>query len=50
MGPNNFSGWGEDSLFAILRELNRNNCILNSLEQNRMSVYYQVVEMNNLAD
>lgn len=48
IGVNNFSGYGKDSPFAILRELNGKIASLNLTDQNSMTFYHHVEEMNNV--
>ncbi len=45
---NNYSGYGEDSPFAILRELNGKIAVLDLLDQNSMTFYHHVEEMHNV--
>lgn len=45
---NNYSGYGEDSPFAILRELNGKIAVLDLLDQNSMTFYHHVEEMQNV--
>lgn len=47
-GVNNFSGYGADSPFALLRELNGKIAVLNLSEQNSMTFYHHVEEMTNV--
>ncbi len=47
-GVNNFSGYGPDSPFAILRELNGKIAVLNLRDQNSMTFYHYVEEMHNV--
>jgi aminoglycoside 3-N-acetyltransferase len=45
---NNYSGYGSDSPFAILRELNGKIAILDLPEQGSMTFYHHVEEMNRV--
>jgi len=45
---NNFSGYGKDSPFAILRELDGKIAVLNLSDQNSMTFYHHVEEMNKV--
>jgi aminoglycoside 3-N-acetyltransferase len=45
---NNFSGYGEDSPFAMLRELNGKIAVLDLPDQNRMTFYHHVEEMHEV--
>ena len=45
---NNFSAYGEDSLFDILRKLNGKIGVLDISEENSMTFYHHIEEMNNV--
>jgi aminoglycoside 3-N-acetyltransferase len=45
----NFSGYGSDSPFAMVRELNGKIAVLNLPDQNSMTFYHYVEEMNNVS-
>lgn len=45
---NNFSGYGKDSPFGILHELNGKIAVLNLPDQNSMTFYHYVEEMHNV--
>jgi len=47
-GVNNFSGYGADSPFAILSELDGKIAVLNLEDQNSMTFYHYVEEMQNV--
>jgi aminoglycoside 3-N-acetyltransferase len=47
-GVNNYSGYGPDSPFAILRELDGKIAILDLPDQRSMTFYHHVEEMNNV--
>ena len=46
-GVNNFSGYGADSPFAMLRQLDAKIAALNLYDQNSMTFYHHVEEMHN---
>lgn len=45
---NNFSGYGDDSPFALLKKLNGKIAVLDLPDQNSMTFYHHVEEMNNV--
>ena len=47
-GINNFSGYGPDSPFALLKELNGKIAVLDLPEQNSMTFYHHVEEMHQV--
>jgi len=47
-GVDNFSGFGNGSPFAMLRELNGKIAVLDLPDQNSMTFYHHVEEMNNV--
>ena len=47
-GLNNFSGYGEDSPFAILRELDGKIAVLDLPEQGSMTFYHHIEEMHQV--
>lgn len=47
-GINNFSGYGSNSPFAVLRELNGKIAVLDLPDQNSMTFYHYVEEMHNV--
>jgi len=47
-GVDNFSGYGNDSPFAMLRDLNGKIAVLDLPDQNSMTFYHHVEEMNNV--
>lgn len=47
-GVDNYSGYGADSPFAILRQINGKIASLNLLDQNSMTFYHHVEEMNKV--
>jgi aminoglycoside 3-N-acetyltransferase len=46
---NNFSGYGEDSPFAILHEMNGKIAVLDLPDQNSMTFYHYIEEMNRVS-
>ena len=46
---NNFSGYGSDSPFAMLREMNGRIAVLNLPDQNSMTFYHHVEEMHGVS-
>jgi aminoglycoside 3-N-acetyltransferase len=48
-GLKNYSGYGPDSPFALLRELNGKVAVLNLPDQNSMTFYHHVEEMMNVS-
>lgn len=46
---NNFSGYGHDSPFALLREMDGKIAVLNLPDQNSMTFYHHVEEMHNVS-
>jgi aminoglycoside 3-N-acetyltransferase len=47
-GVNNFSGYGSDSPFALLKKLDGRIAVLDLADQNSMTFYHYVEEMNNV--
>jgi len=47
-GVNNFSGYGADSPFALLRQLDAKIAVLNLYDQNSMTFYHHVEEMHGV--
>ena len=45
---NNFSGYGDDSPFALLKKLNGKIAVLGLPDQHSMTFYHHVEEMNNV--
>ena len=45
---NNYSGYGKDSPFGLLHDLNGKIAVLNLPDQNSMTYYHYVEEMNNV--
>lgn len=46
---NNFSGYGNNSPFAILREMDGKIAVLNLPDQNSMTFYHHIEEMNDVS-
>jgi len=47
-GIDNFSGYGQDSPFGVIKELNGKIAVLNLPDQNSMTFYHYVEEMNEV--
>lgn len=47
-GVNNFSGYGADSPFAMLRQMDAKIAVLNLYDQNSMTFYHHVEEMHDV--